>query len=111
VCRAGPSNDSHRVLLLCNNEVAYPGGWYKAMNLFWWWPFPSWSARVWHRERLDGGKTGYVDRRDLLIDNAKEQLYGPPKEQPKLVPVSWDETSAEAAAATREIEALTRRLN
>ena len=68
----------HRVRVFADGELKYPGGHYKAVNrkgiLFE--HKDAWSWRIAVIERRDGGRTGRVDARDLLLAEAKDHLKG-----------------------------------
>ena len=97
----------HGVRVFVDGELGYPGGFYEHED---WWPFnlrfPSWSGRLARQEREEGGKTGHVDRRDLLIEEAADKLLGLTKVDhtpPEL------EMDPHVVAAVREVEDLVQR--
>jgi hypothetical protein len=100
---------SCRVRVFTDGKLVYPGGWYDQKD---WWlfagKFPSWAVRIATLERRDGGKTGPVDSRDLLIAEAKERLEVPQSAKPKKLLTDNDDPAAIAAIA--EVEALTRKV-
>lgn len=90
----------HTIRVFCDGEIKYPGG--KIEGLRNWWP--SWSAKIAKQEIEDGGKTGPVEKRDLLIKELKGAL--------NVVPVTHqidDKFDEGMAKALKEVEALSLR--
>jgi hypothetical protein len=102
------------IVVFVDDEIKYPGGEFSlevleyegALLELWKWVFGEhWAKRIARIERKDGGRTGPIDRRDLLIAEARGKLGGPQQiEHPK--PKQLAEPSAEAVAAAREVEEL-----
>jgi len=103
----GDYGEPVRVRVFADDKVRYPGGWYDHSD-WWLWTywFPSWEVRIAEIERRDGGSSGPIDRRDLLIAEAKEKLELPRTNNKLLITKSEE---PEAAAAIAEVEALMRR--
>lgn len=91
-----------RVLVYVDDEIKHPGGSYDEAgpvyiaSVLW---RENWACRIAAQEREDGGRTGPVDRRDLLIEEAEQRLRGPAR-------VEHDKVDEKAIAAAREVEAL-----
>lgn len=90
------------VRVFVDGYVGYPGGHYEQGQ----WVFPffrsffeNWAARLARIEIEEGGRTGPVDRRDVLIHEATERLHGARVHHP--LPLS-----PEAKATIREMEEL-----
>jgi len=95
------------VRVFIDGDLKYPGGYYEDAD---WWPFarsfPSWAGRIARLEQEDGGVSGPIDRRDLLIAEADQRLQGPKQvthAHPQLE--EKPDLSPEAVAAVREVEA------
>ena len=104
------SGGTYGVRVFVDGDLKYPGGTYMASD--WWFfaqRFPSWAGRIARMEREDGGVSGPVDRRDLIIAEAKNRIYGPDQvAHPKLIESSV--LDPEAVAAIREVEELVNKL-
>ena len=68
----------HKVRVFADDELKYPGGEYTAVNRkgILWEHRDAWSWKIASMERKDGGRTGRVQARDLLLKEAKERLKG-----------------------------------
>lgn len=62
---------THHVHVFVDDGPGYPGGDYTSFN--WWW---SWSTKIAKQEQVDGGRTGPIEKRDLLLVEAKRRLAG-----------------------------------
>lgn len=60
----------HLVRVYSDGAPTYPGGKLPPIRNIW----PTWSGRIAEIELRDGGSTGPVERRDLLIAEAKARL-------------------------------------
>jgi len=97
------------VRVFIDGNLKYPGGYYEDAD---WWPFartfPSWAGRIALLEQEDGGVSGPIDRRDLLIAEADQRLHGPKQ-------ITHDPPEAnlspEAEAAFREVEAFVQKVS
>lgn len=88
---------SFSVRVFVDDVLKYPGGIYET----WDWPWcESWAGRIARIERTDGGHPGPVDKRDLLITEAKQRLSGPAVRHIEQRP------DPEAVKAVEEVEAL-----
>jgi len=91
---------THNIRVFCGGELKYPGGKIEARYNFW----PTWSAKIAKLEIRDGGKTGPIEKRDLLIRELKGDL--------NVVPITHqieDNYSAEMERALKEVEAVGRK--
>lgn len=95
----GPIGDDHHVGIYVDDEVKHPGGHYAEWDAPWW---QSWSGQIARQEIEEGGKTGPVDRRDLLIAEAERALGFRGAAVVKAPP------DPDAERAVREVEALVR---
>ena len=68
----------HKVRVFADGELKYPGGTYTAVNRegILWSHRDAWSWKIASMERQDGGRTGRVEARDLLLVEAKKRLKG-----------------------------------
>ncbi len=93
----------HRVRVYVDGEIKHPGGAYDegegSILVLLFGLAESWSTVVARQEREDGGRTGPVDVRDLLITEAADRLGG----VRRAVEPAPDEAAIRAA---REVEAL-----
>jgi hypothetical protein len=110
VCVAShPNKEGYEVRVFVDGDLKYPGGVYAGND---WWlfaeMFPSWAARIARIEREDGGVSGPIDRRDLLIAEAGQRLRGP---QQVNHPQPEPESDPAAVAAVREVEALVKKIS
>jgi hypothetical protein len=71
VCVSWGGGEWHRVRVFTDGKLVHPGGEYQSS----WWPW-GWSWRIAKQERAEGGKTGPVDRRDLLLKEAASKGRG-----------------------------------
>lgn len=105
--------DACGVTVFIDDAVRYPGGHYKQPipNEFYsLWSFlvrrffgVNWAVRLAELEQRDGGRIGYINRRDLLIAEAARHLGAPTvRHQIEAAP---PDPEAEAVAAVREVEA------
>ncbi len=90
----------HHVRIFVDGKIMYPGGHYEKVDWSFW---ESWSGRLARLERAEGGLTGPVDRRDLLIAEAQEKLQSAASRHPSRV------LDVDAVEAVREVEALVQR--
>lgn len=84
VCVTSASYGKHTVRVFVDDELKYPGGTFrnKETDSFWTWLWKSlggrgedhWTFVLAHQELEEGGKTGPVFRRDLLIEEANDRL-------------------------------------
>jgi hypothetical protein len=75
VCVTSKDSFRHDVYVFNDNQLKHPGGHYEEIDFLWfWWPWTSWSCRIAKQTRIDGGKTGPVDTRDLLLTEADAKL-------------------------------------
>lgn len=75
----GREGSNHHVRVFVDDELKHPGGQYYGWNGNW---FGGWSWRIAKMEREDGGKTGPVDARDLVLEAAKQGGDAPPTPPP-----------------------------
>jgi hypothetical protein len=97
------SNQEHRVRVYVDGEIKHPGGMYDERELSLLVMLglapESWATIIARQEREDGGRTGPVDVRDLLIAEAADKLNG----VRRAAEPAPDEAAIQAA---REVEAL-----
>lgn len=75
VCVSWNGEDTCAVRVFSGGDVKYPGGKYTVPKTFWPWS-DSWEWVLAKQERREGGKTGHVDGRDLLLKAAREAQTG-----------------------------------
>ena len=71
------NSGKHKVSIYADRELKYPGGAYLALNKKDSWIFKNkdaWSREIAKMEQEDGGKTGYVDKTDLILAEADDKL-------------------------------------
>lgn len=71
VCVSWNGGEWHKVRIFTDGKIVHPGGTYRSG----WWPI-GWSWRIAKQESAEGGKTGPVDRRDLLLKEAAAKGRG-----------------------------------
>ncbi len=62
----------HAIRVFCDDRLVHPGGIVDGLFNF----LPTWSARIAKQEIAEGGQTGPVDQRDLLLEEAAQRLRG-----------------------------------
>jgi len=67
--------------IFVDGEVKHPGGEFKANRFF----GDAWIRRIAKQERAEGGKTGPVDTRDLLLTEAFGKVHGKAPREPEPV--------------------------
>jgi hypothetical protein len=91
--------NEHHVCVFVDNEIRHPGGTYREVSFPW-----RWASRLAKQERWEGGQTGPVDVRDLLIEDAHKRLRGVRARHLRLTGPVIPEDDEHHQAAIQEVE-------